>query len=136
MLLISKSKSKIIELKVRLNSEFDMKDLGVAKKILGMFINRDRSKSTLKIHQKSYLQKLVSKFGMYDCKHVSMPLANHFVLSQSQCPKSPAKTIQMETVPYSNVIGSVMYEMISTRPDLAFAISLLSRYMSNPGSDH
>ncbi|XP_031273247.1 secreted RxLR effector protein 161-like [Pistacia vera] len=44
--------------------------------------------------------------------------------------------MQMETVPYSNVIGSVMYAMISTRPDLAFAISLLSRYMSNPGSDH
>ncbi|XP_031273199.1 secreted RxLR effector protein 161-like [Pistacia vera] len=42
----------------------------------------------------------------------------------------------MENVPYSNAIGSVMYSMISTRPDSAFAISLLSRFMSNPGNEH
>ncbi|XP_031258371.1 secreted RxLR effector protein 161-like [Pistacia vera] len=42
----------------------------------------------------------------------------------------------MENIPYTNVIGSTMYVMISTRPDLAFAISLLSRYMSNPGIEH
>ncbi|XP_031274891.1 secreted RxLR effector protein 161-like [Pistacia vera] len=42
----------------------------------------------------------------------------------------------MKNIPYSNVIGSVMYAMISTRPDLSFAISLLSRFMSNPGMEH
>ncbi|XP_031287405.1 secreted RxLR effector protein 161-like [Pistacia vera] len=42
----------------------------------------------------------------------------------------------MENVPYSNAIGSVMYSMISTRPDLAYAISLLSRFMSNPGNEY
>ncbi|XP_031266637.1 secreted RxLR effector protein 161-like [Pistacia vera] len=113
-----------------------MKDLGVAKKILGMMIDRDRSRSTLKVHQTPYLQKLVTKYGMSECKPVTMPLANHFILTKSQCPKSPVETIKMEIVPYSNLIGSVMYVMISTRPDLAFAISLLSRFMSNPGSDH
>ncbi|XP_031263525.1 secreted RxLR effector protein 161-like [Pistacia vera] len=42
----------------------------------------------------------------------------------------------MEQVPYANVIGSIMYAMISTRPDLSFAMSLLSHFMSNPGSEH
>ncbi|XP_031283142.1 secreted RxLR effector protein 161-like [Pistacia vera] len=42
----------------------------------------------------------------------------------------------MENVPYSNAIGYVMYVMISTRPDLAYAITLLSRFMSNPGNEH
>ena len=42
----------------------------------------------------------------------------------------------MENVPYTNAIGTVMYSMISTRPDLAYSISLLSRYMSNPGKEH
>ncbi|XP_031248099.1 secreted RxLR effector protein 161-like [Pistacia vera] len=42
----------------------------------------------------------------------------------------------MESVPYANVVGYLMYAMISTRPDLAFAISMLSRYMSNPGMKH
>ncbi|XP_031283358.1 secreted RxLR effector protein 161-like [Pistacia vera] len=42
----------------------------------------------------------------------------------------------MESVPYANAVGSVMYAMISTRPDLSFAISMLSRFMSNPGAEH
>ncbi|XP_031252927.1 secreted RxLR effector protein 161-like [Pistacia vera] len=67
---------------------------------------------------------------------VSMPLANHFMLSKSQSPKSDSELIKMENVPYSNAIGSVMYAMISTRPDLSFAISLLSMFMSNPGTEH
>ena len=42
----------------------------------------------------------------------------------------------MEEIPYSNAIGTVMFSMISTRPDLAYSISLLSRYMSNPEKEH
>ena len=74
MLIISKSKSKIDELKKALNSEFDMKGLGKAKIILDMFIERNRQNSTLKIHQFSYLLKFVSKFGVSNAKFVSMNL--------------------------------------------------------------
>ncbi|KAK4400105.1 Retrovirus-related Pol polyprotein from transposon TNT 1-94 [Sesamum angolense] len=42
----------------------------------------------------------------------------------------------MEKIPYSNAIGSVMYLMVSTRPDIAYAVSCLSRFMSNPGTSH
>ncbi|XP_031265023.1 secreted RxLR effector protein 161-like [Pistacia vera] len=42
----------------------------------------------------------------------------------------------MESIPYANAIGSIMYSMISTRPDLSYSISLLSRFMSNPGCEH
>ncbi|XP_031247735.1 secreted RxLR effector protein 161-like [Pistacia vera] len=73
---------------------------------------------------------------MAGAKPVTMPLASHFTLSKSQCPSTESKQIRMEHIPYANVIGSLMYAMISTRPDLAFAISLLSRYMSNPGMEH
>ncbi|XP_031258987.1 secreted RxLR effector protein 161-like [Pistacia vera] len=73
---------------------------------------------------------------MIDCKPVSTPLANHFMLSKSQCPKTEAEMIKMNDVPYASVIGSIMYAMISTRHDLSFAISMLSRFMSNPGSEH
>ena len=136
MLLISKSVDKICKLKADLSSEFDMKDLGNAKRILGMYIERDRKNCFLKIHQKPYLQKIVAKFGNLNSKPVQVPLAGHFVLSKNQCPKSRSDIIKMENVPYSNAIGSIMYAMISTRPDLSFAISLLSRYMSNPGYEH
>ena len=42
----------------------------------------------------------------------------------------------MSNVPYVNGIGSIMYAMVCTRPDIAYGVSLLSRYMSNPGRDH
>ncbi|XP_031254695.1 secreted RxLR effector protein 161-like [Pistacia vera] len=73
---------------------------------------------------------------MAGSKLVIMPLASHFVLSKEQCPKTEVEMQTMEYVPYSNIIGSVMYAMIGTRPDLSFAISLLSRFMSNLGAKH
>ena len=63
-------------------------------------------------------------------------MAGHFLLGKHQCPNSLSESTKMENVPYSNVIGSVMYSMISTRPDLSFAIFLLNRFMSNPGHEH
>ena len=136
ILLISKSKSNISELKQMLSTNFDMKDLGPAKKILGMSIERDRDNFSLKVHQHDYLLKTVRKFGMHNCKPVSVPLSSHFVLTKSQSPIENSKIIKMENVPYSNAIGTIMYAMISTRPDLAYAISTLSRFMSNPGKPH
>ncbi|CAM8993660.1 unnamed protein product [Rhodiola kirilowii] len=84
ILLISKSVDKVNVLKSQLSSEFDMKDLGKAKKILGMVIDRDRSKCFLKLHQRPYLEKIVSKFSSLHCKPVQVPLAPHFILSKSQ----------------------------------------------------
>ena len=136
MLIASKSVVKINKLKSDLNSAFDMKDLGPARKILGMIIDRDRKNCMLRVHQKPYLEKVVSKFGSLNCKTVLMPLAPHFVLDKTQCPQSRSEILKMESVPYANAIGSLMYAMISTRPDLSYAISVLSRFMSNPGNMH
>ncbi|GAB2285911.1 hypothetical protein Dimus_039730 [Dionaea muscipula] len=136
MLLISKSMPLILDLKSKLSSEFDMKDLGIAKKILGMEIVRNRSKHEIRLHQTSYLEKVCIKFDMLNCKPVHIPLAAHFILSKAQSPKNESEKIKMESVPYLNAIGSVMYAMVSTRPDLSFSISLLSRFMSNPGCEH
>jgi len=59
-----------------------MKDLGPAKKILGMIVERDRDKNKLKIHQHDYLLKTVKKFGMTERKIVNVLLAGHFILSK------------------------------------------------------
>ena len=73
---------------------------------------------------------------MTNCKSVTVPIAGHFILSKLQCPKTDSEFVEMENIPYANAIGTVMYSMISTRPDLSYSISLLSRYMSNPGKAH
>ncbi|KAK4382368.1 Retrovirus-related Pol polyprotein from transposon TNT 1-94 [Sesamum angolense] len=73
---------------------------------------------------------------MIDSKSTSVPLAAHFQLCKDQCPKTVSEKEQIKNTPYSNAIGSIMYLMVSTRPDIAYAISCLSRYMSNPGPSH
>ncbi|CAM8960362.1 unnamed protein product [Rhodiola kirilowii] len=113
-----------------------MKDLGHTKRILGMIIERDRNSFSLKLHQRPYLEKLVSRFGDLNCKTVSLPFPAHFDLNKSQCHVTHSKKVKMESFPYANAIRSIMYAMISTRPDLSYAISVLSRYMSNPGYEH
>ena len=73
---------------------------------------------------------------MTDAKSVLTPITQHFKLSSQQCPNSEEEIAYMSKVPYSNAVGSVMYSMICTMPDLAFASSLISRFMYNPGREH
>uniref|UniRef100_J3N766 Reverse transcriptase zinc-binding domain-containing protein n=1 Tax=Oryza brachyantha TaxID=4533 RepID=J3N766_ORYBR len=87
--------SLIDQLKAQLSHEFEMKDLGPAKKILGMEIQPDR-----------------------------------------KCPINEDGKDYMSRVPYASAVGNLMYAMIYTRPDLAHAVSVVSRFMHNPGKEH
>nr|GEU33854.1 retrovirus-related Pol polyprotein from transposon TNT 1-94 [Tanacetum cinerariifolium] len=73
---------------------------------------------------------------MSSCKPVPTPLAPHFKLSSHECPKSEEDKEDMSRVLYWNAVGSLMYAMVCTRPDLAHAVSVVSRYMHNPGKMH
>ncbi|KAL4029866.1 hypothetical protein IC575_008094 [Cucumis melo] len=136
MILVSKDYAEICELKKQLSNEFEMKDLGELKRILGMDVKRDKEKGLLTISQESYVIKLLEKYNMSDSKAVSTPLASHFRLSSSQCPVTKQERIEMSNIPYCNAVGSIMYLMICTRPDLGYAMSMISRFMSNPGKEH
>ena len=108
MLIAAKSMCKVDRLKVLLHKEFDMKDLGIAKKILGMEIHKDRESRKLWLSQKNYIRKVLEKFNMQDAKPVSIPLANHFKLSGSQCPKNEKEIEDMSKVPYASAIRCLM----------------------------
>ena len=86
MLIDAKSMTKISKLKQQLASEFEMKDLGGACKILGMEIQRDRKAVKLWLSQRRYLEKVLERFTMVDAKSVTTPLAPHFKLNAKQCP--------------------------------------------------
>jgi hypothetical protein len=86
MLIASHDKSLIVELKAQLSHEFDMKDFGSTKKILGMEIQCDRRAGTLFQSQKSYIEKVFEKYNLSNCKSVATPFASHFKLSSRQCP--------------------------------------------------
>jgi hypothetical protein len=136
MLIAAKSIADVNKLKVLLSKEFDMKDLDVAKKIIGMEIRRDRDAKKLWLSQAGYVKKVLERFSMKNAKPISTPLANHFCLSTSQCPKTVEETEDMSKVPYASVVGCLMYAMVCTRPDLAHAVSVVSKYMANPGKSH
>jgi hypothetical protein len=61
---------------------------------------------------------------------------NHFHFSTSQCPKTVEETEYMFKVSYANAVGCLMYAMVCSKPDLARAVSVVSKYMANLGSQH
>ena len=103
-----------------------MKYLGKAKKILGMQIERDEKKDELKISQKTYVYRVLDRFGTSEAKPALTIIAQLFKLSHKQCPNSEEETEYMNKVPYTNAVGSIMFSMICTKPDLAFAASFIA----------
>ncbi|GJZ16482.1 retrotransposon protein, putative, ty1-copia subclass [Tanacetum coccineum] len=136
MLIACKSKAEIGSTKSLLKKEFDMKELGEAKKILGMEIVRDRSRKILRVSQSGYVSKILNNFRIDNGKSVKMPLGGHFKLSLKDCPVKDCDVERMSKVPYANAVGSLMYLMVCTRPDIAYAVSVVSRYLANPGKNH
>lgn len=106
-----------------LQQEFIVKDLGALKTCLGMNVCRDRSKSTLTLNQKSYIEKLLLRFGMEKCKPVTTPMMLNCKLDR---PKG--NCLDENKYPYRELIGSLMYLAVCTRPDIAFVCSQLSQF--------
>ncbi|KAF5951571.1 hypothetical protein HYC85_009515 [Camellia sinensis] len=102
-----------------------------------MEIKRDRKKGTVCLTQTQYLKKVLDRFGINGkTKAVSTPLAPHFKLSASLSPHTEEERKHMAQVPYANAVGALMYAMVCTRPDISHAVSMVSRYMHDPGKDH
>ena len=131
ILIASKDSSLIQQIKKKLMATFDARDLGEAATYLGMNIIRDRGSGTIKISQSRLITDLISKFGMCDGKTRSIPLSQSIKLS-----KDEGEPLDKTKYPYSELVGSLMYLSVCTRPDIAYAASALARYMSNPTTVH
>ena len=73
---------------------------------------------------------------MNSAKPVACPLARHFKLSSEQSPTSEEEKQEMERAPYASAMGSLMYAMVCIRPDLAYAVGVVSRFLANPGKEY
>ena len=65
-----------------------------------------------------------------------LPVLQGVRLSTAQCPTTAEDREKMSVIPYASAIGSIMYAMLCTRPDVNLAVSLVGRYQSNPGMEH
>ncbi|KAK1647072.1 hypothetical protein QYE76_064877 [Lolium multiflorum] len=136
ILLIGNDIELLSSVKGYLNNSFSMKDLGEASYILGIKIYRDRSRRLIGLSQSTYLDKILKKFRMDESKKGFLPMLPGKVLSKTQGPATAEERERMSNIPYASAVGSIMYAMLCTRPDIAHAVSLTSRYQSDPGMEH
>ena len=136
MLIAGSHHAEIGKLKQSLHDKFAMKELGQARHILGMRIERNRMSKTLEFSQSNYIHKVLKPFNMDNTKPTSTPLLMTIRLSDRDSPSTEEERKLNGKIPYASAIGSIMYAMVATRPDLAYVVGVVSRYMSNPGRKH
>lgn len=96
---------------------------------MGMNIEIDRNRRTLTIHQQDYVDRLLDKFGMSDCNGQATPMEQGLKLMRNE-------NDEKADVPYRELIDSIMFLMLASRPDLCFSIAYLSRFQDNPSETH
>ena len=121
------------EAKTKLKQRFDVKDLGESVWMLGMRITRDRSKRLIKLDQELYITKMLEKYDLVQCK-VAMTPAEQNNGAQEDDADGGGKSVEL--LKYQELVGSLLYAAISTRPDIAYAVGRLTRHMQAPLQRH
>lgn len=132
LLLASTEEKNVLQTKIKLKEHFKMKDLGKVNMFLGMHVVQDLEENTIALSQKFYLEKLLKKFNMFDCNAAKTPMQENFDHSNLKREASESDEVEKRC---RMVIGSLMYAMLCTRPDLCLSISVLSRYQSCASMD-
>jgi hypothetical protein len=111
-----------------LSNNFEMKDLGEVDVILNIKLLREGTGGVTLV-QSHYVEKVLSRFGYCKCEPASTPYDRSKILKKN-------RRISRDQLRYYQTIGSLMYLASATRPDISFAMSKLSRFVSNPRDDH
>ncbi|KAF7762621.1 hypothetical protein Agabi119p4_9214 [Agaricus bisporus var. burnettii] len=133
---VSSTQAGKVRAKQELEKSYELKDLGTASFILGMKMERDEKTGTVTLSQCAYCERILDRFHMADAKPRSTPLPAGLTLSTDDAPKSLEEMKDMKNIPYREALGSLMWLQVATRPDLSYAVNLLSRFASNPGRAH
>jgi len=131
-LLFSELIDEIKDIKEKLGKIFEMKDLGEARWILQMKIERSDLRlgsRTISMSQQQYVEEILERHGMANCNPAKTPMGNDIQLPILNEP-------EVDITEYQRCIGSLMYLMICTRPDIAYSVGVLSRHVSCPGKAH
>ncbi|CAJ2637004.1 unnamed protein product [Trifolium pratense] len=127
MLIFGSNLSAINNVKSMLSNNFDMKDLGEASVILGIKITR--SEKGISLDQSHYVEKILKKYGYFNCKPACTPYDPSVKLF-----KNTGDSVRQTE--YASIIGSLRYATDCTRPDIAYVVGLLCRFTSRPSDEH
>lgn len=131
LLIIGNCEKEIIRIKEEFKTRFEMKDLGAVEIILGMQITRDRPNRRLHVSQNEYLEHVLERFGMAESKPVSTPIER----ALAKVPIESDEKLE-PNIPYRQAVGSLIYLVTGTRPDIAFAVSQVSKFLESPHNVH
>jgi len=124
-------RAEVIKLKSELCNRFEMTDLGEISSILGIKVQRRRISRSISLDQTAYIKSILDRFRMTESNPVKTPVDTNVKLIKSEEPIDE----DLRQL-YQQAVGSLMYIMIGTRPDIAYAVSLVSRFASNPNQSH
>ncbi len=131
LILVCNDQNKLLQIKEELTQKFKMKDLGELHFFLGMEVERNHDERLLCINQIKYLKEILKHFQMEECKPIGVLFDPKVKLERNANGNDESKGF-----PYQQVVGSLMYAMLCTRPDLTYPISVLSQHMANPSMEH
>ena len=135
--IMSASLELIKNLKSALSSEFGIKDEGDTRFFVGLEVSRDKLARQLKLNQPKFSNTVIERLNLQNTQDASTPLDTQAQkLHKGQCLETGDEKAEMSKYPYRKLIGSLMYIMVSTRPDIAYALGLLSSFLSNSGKNH
>jgi len=132
----SKSDWEIKERKEEIGKEWEIKDVGESEYFLGMRVQQDLEKGTIRLTQRPYWEHVITRFDLAHIQPCNIPLPVGIALDNDMSPQTDSEKKDMHDKPYRPILGSIMWGQLATRPDLSFAVSLLSRFQGNPGIEH
>jgi hypothetical protein len=135
LVIIGNNMNSINNLKQDFTKRFKVKDLGPIHFIVGIEVIRNRQKREIFLTQRQYVTNILKKFNMSQAKPLGVPVDKNIKLCKNGSNTS-ASAEPATKAPYREAVGSLIYAMVATRPDLAFAVGLVSRYMHEPKQSH
>ena len=134
--LIADSDESIELLKQQLRKRWEITDLGAINWLLGVKISRNLEDRTISLCQQTYIEQILARFGLEDSRTAVTPLEPGIDLTPDSPAVSSTLLTPYEKTKYREMIGSLMYVTVMTRPDISFAVSTLSQYLENPHTTH
>ena len=124
ILLIGNDVWVMSSIKIWLSSQFDMKDLGKAKFILGIKLWRYQKNRMLGLSQAGYIDKVLEQFSMQNSNKGLLPFRHEVPLSDDQRPNTLEEENTMRQIPYASTMGSLMYAMLCIVIQLAWSTNI------------
>ena len=128
--------SSVKEYKACINAKFQLTDLGPILWLLGLAITCHHATRTLSLSQHAYIDTLLHRFNLKDCKPLAQPLDPHTQFLVDRCLSTIEEKAAMKAVPYQEAVGALNWVAVGMRPNIVFEVGQLAQFMENPGRVH